>query len=138
MKKTIEIPLDLYQRLGKHAQGFETPASVIEKILEYYEKEKGCETTSSFETVQEIPMSLEIVYHPSDEEDFKEELLKKKIAYLVLHNVDGTREFKEWNAEKFQPHSSVNGNLRSGYLRGWKNKGIFKAEISTNKNDLTR
>ena len=84
-----------------------------------------------------MPLSLKIVYYPADEESFKQELLQKKIAYLLLHKLDGTKEIKEWNASNFQAHSSVNGNLRSGYLRNWKKKGIVKAEISTTKNDFS-
>lgn len=34
---TIELPDDLYQRLGKQVKGFETPAQVIERLLTAYE-----------------------------------------------------------------------------------------------------
>lgn len=137
MNKTIEIPVSLYQRLSSHAKGFETPATVIERLLNSFEGQKSTEPSLSLKKSVSLPISLEIVYYPTDEESFKQKLLQKKIAYLVLHKLDGTKEIKEWNASSFQPHSSVNGNLRSGYLRGWKNKGIVKAEISTDKNDLS-
>ena len=80
--------------------------------------------------------SLEIIYYPSGEINFKQVLLQTKKAYILLHKVDGTKELNEWNASRFSLNSDVNKNLRSGYLRGWKIKGIFKAEISTNKKDL--
>lgn len=138
MKQTIEISTNLYQRLGAHTSGFETPANVIERLLDYYEGiEENTKPTASVTPLGELPVSLEIVYYPSDEESFKHVLLQKKVAYLLLHKVDGTKDLKEWNASNFQPHSSVNGNLRSGYLRGWKNKGIVKAEISTDRSDLS-
>ena len=137
MKQSIEIPISLYQRLSSHAKGFETPATVIERLLNSFEGQKSTEPDLSVKQTASLPISLEIVYYPTDEESFKQKLLQKKIAYLLLHKLDGTKEIKEWNASNFQPHSSVNGNLRSGYLRGWKNKGIVKAEISTNKNDLS-
>jgi hypothetical protein len=137
MSQTIRIPANLYQRLSLHAKGFETPANVIEKILNFYEAEQGVESTSNVEPVINAPVSLEIIYYPSDEHSFKQALLQTKRAYIMLHKVDGTTELKEWNATRFDVNSDVNGNLRSGYLRGWKNKGIFKAEISTNQHDVT-
>ncbi len=136
MNQTIEIPTSLYQRLSSHAEGFETPALVIERLLNSFEGQKSTKPTVTVNKSVSMPTSLKIVYYPTDEESFKQELLQKKIAYILLHKLDGTNEIREWNANNFQPHSSVNGNLRSGYLRGWKNKGIVKAELSTNKNDL--
>ena len=136
MNKSIEIPASLYQRLSSHAEGFETPATVIERLLNSFEGQEATEPTINIDKKVSLPISLEIIFYPNEEESFKKELLEKKIAYLLLHKIDGTKEIKEWSASNFQPHSSVSGNLRSGYLRGWKNKGIVKAEISTNKNDL--
>lgn len=37
MSRVIRIPVEIYTRLEKHAQGFDTPANVIEKLLDYYE-----------------------------------------------------------------------------------------------------
>lgn len=136
MKKTIEIPVALYQRLGSHAEGFEDPASVIERILDSYEDKQGIETTASVEDVVELQASLDVVYYPTDEESFKQLLLQKKVAYLLLHKLDGSKVIKEWNAINFTDRSSVNGNLRSGYLRDWKKKGIVKAEISTDRSNF--
>jgi hypothetical protein len=137
MSDVIRIPTNLYRRLSLHAKGFETPANVIEKMLNFYEDQKGLESTAKLESVSKVATSLEIIYYPSDERSFKQALLKTRKAYILLHIVDGTTELKEWNASDFGVNSDVNRNLRSGYLRGWKNKGIFKAEISTNKNNLT-
>ncbi len=136
MNKTIEIPAVLYQRLSAHAKGFETPAIVIERLLDSFEGRDIAESNITANTTISLPISLEIIYYPADEESFKRELLQKKIAYLLLHKLDGSKEIKEWKTTNFQPHSSVNGNLRSGYLRNWKKKGLVKVEISTNKNDF--
>jgi predicted CopG family antitoxin len=51
MSQVISIPENLYERLKKHAHGFDTPANVIEKILNYYERH--CE--ESTEISQEQP-----------------------------------------------------------------------------------
>lgn len=133
MKQTIEIPVGLYQRLGSHAVGFEDPSRVIERILDAYEDYRGIKSLVSLKTVTEMPTSLEIVYYPSNEENFKRLLLQIKVAYLLLHKLDGSKEIKEWNAINFSESSSVNSNLRSGYLRDWRKKGIVKAEISTDR-----
>lgn len=37
MSKVIRIPNDLHQRLASYAEGFDTPANVIERILNQYE-----------------------------------------------------------------------------------------------------
>ena len=137
MNQTIEISASLYQRLGAHAEGFETPAAVIEKLLNSFEVQEPQGLTQNLKKTINMPLSLKIIYYPADEESFKQELLQKQIAYLLLHKLDGTKEIKEWNASNFQANSSVNGNLRSGYLRDWKKKGIVKAEISTTKNDFS-
>jgi hypothetical protein len=38
MSPVIRIPDQLYSRLEKHAQGFATPATVIERLLDHFEK----------------------------------------------------------------------------------------------------
>jgi hypothetical protein len=37
MHKTIELPLNIFARLEKHASGFDTPANVITNLLDFYE-----------------------------------------------------------------------------------------------------
>ncbi len=139
MSQVIRIPENLYDRLEKYAHGFDTPANVIEKILNYYEKH--CEEHPEIPQKQpdqsiNLPTSLEIIYHPGGENIFKKALLEKKQAYICLYKIDGTSEINIWNASKFSPHSDVNNNLRSGYLRNWKKKGIFKAVIAIDKTDI--
>lgn len=136
MSQVIRISASLYKRLGMHAKGFETPSSVIEKLLNFYEEQKGINSVVDLKTSGNTPTSLEIIYYPHGEANFKKVFLQTKKAYILIHKMDGTTEFKEWNASNFGTNSTVNGNLRSGYLRGWKDKGIFKVEISTNKNNL--
>ena len=136
MGQVIRISTNIYQRLGRHAKGFETPSSVIEKILNFYEEQKGINSAVNLKDLDNTPTSLEIIYYPPGKDNFKEAFLKTKKAYILIHKMDGTTELKEWNASKFGFNSSVDGNLRGGRLREWKEKGIFKAEISINKNDL--
>ncbi len=44
MSQVIRIPQHVYKRLGSHAVGFDTPAGVIEKILDFYEANNIKET----------------------------------------------------------------------------------------------
>lgn len=37
MSQVIRVPTDIYSRLEQHAKGFDTPANVIEKLLNHYE-----------------------------------------------------------------------------------------------------
>jgi hypothetical protein len=38
MSQVIRIPADVYSLLEKHANGFDTPVSVIERVLDFYER----------------------------------------------------------------------------------------------------
>ena len=135
MSQVIRISDDLYKRLETHASGFDTPSNVIETILNAYE---GVSPIPSISHTQEIKPSnsLDIVYLERSEEEFKQQLLANKKAYIKLFYTNGTSEIKEWKVHRFSAEPGVNGNLRSGYLRGWKEKGIFKAELSINRNEI--
>ncbi len=37
MSRVIRIPANVYSRIEQHAKGFDTPANVIENLLNYYE-----------------------------------------------------------------------------------------------------
>lgn len=136
MSQVIRIPDDLYKRLEKHASGFDTPANVIERVLDAYEGIDKREGPRESSQVRKPATKLEIEYFADSEESFKEQLLSTKVAYIKLHYTDGESEIKEWNASRFTKDSRVDGNLRSGYLRGWKERGIYKAELSVNRDDF--
>jgi len=141
MCPVIRIPDDLYRRLERHANGFDTPSNVIEKLLNVYEGagEEGPKTPAEDNNIQAFvaPSSLEILYHPGPEETFKERFLESKLAYIKLYYTDGTTKDKVWKAGRFSESSSVKGNLLSGYLRGWRDKGIFKAELVIDLEDIS-
>ena len=68
MSQVIRIPINLYERLKNHAQGFDRPSDIIERILDYYEK-----NTENYPNILEKEAkkyidkssSLEIIYHPA-------------------------------------------------------------------------
>lgn len=130
MSQVIRISDDLFKRLETHATGFVTPSNVIEKLLNFYEGKESKEKAQS-------ASSLEIIYPDGSEELFKTELLEKKKAFVKLIYTNETSDIKEWNASKsFSKDSNVAGNLRSGILRNWKKKGIYKAELSFKNGEL--
>ena len=140
MSQVIRIPEPLYKRLESYAQGFDTPANVIERILNYYEANSDKAQKNVLKPKKEIrkhASNLEIIFYPEGVDAFKQALLKNKQAYVRLFKVDGTEEVKVWNASKFTTDSDINGNLRSGYLRSWKTKGIYKAVVAINEKDIT-
>lgn len=47
MSQVIRIPESLYKRLESHAIGFDTPAGVLERILDFYETHHSNITTSN-------------------------------------------------------------------------------------------
>lgn len=140
MSQVIRISDNLYKRLEAHASGFDTPSNVIEIVLNAYEaNNSSTQIDSDFSLAGEIqPASnLDIVYPSESEKVFKQELLVSKKAYIKLYYTNDSTEIKEWNALRFSVTSSVDGNLRSGFLRGWKKRGIFKARLAINRNEIT-
>lgn len=140
MSQVVRISDRLYKRLEEHATGFDTPSNVIERILNFYEELDGSTqgelNDQPTDERIEPAKKLEILYFPTSEDEFKQQLLTSKLAYIKLHYTNGQTEVKEWNASRFTPKSRVDGNLRSGYLRGWKERGIYKAELSVNRDDI--
>lgn len=137
MSQVIRIPSELYKRLEKHAVGFASPASVIERLLDYYES-TGLDVLPVTDLpAEELPTKVNVVLYPQDEETFKTLFLETQVAWVLLHKTDGSNELKQWTMRGFTSTSSVLGNLRSGYLRDWKKKGIVKAEVAINKHDLS-
>ena len=151
MDKTITIPEELYTRLGQQVQGFETPADVIARLLDIVEGSEAGPSISSA-TKQEVAESslqkhevkplvfgkLPINFYPEDLRVFKRELLQRRGAWVLLHMQDGSHELRQWNAHRFSESSDVLGNLRSGYLRGWREKGIVQADVAIERDDLER
>ena len=192
MNKSIEIPQTLYDRLATHSKGFDTPASVIERLVDFYEQHNepsgatpttpshASGTSNSTSPVvreygklqvdffppdlrqfNELPDAtpatpqhasgtntstkpivreygkLQIDFFPPDLRQFKAFLLRSKQAWVLLHRSDGSKDLHLWNASRFTEKSDVLGNLRSGYLRGWRDKGIVKAEIAIEKSELS-
>lgn len=112
--------------------GFDSPSAVIERLLDFYESKPE----KNYPTPQVVRLRKpELIFYPSEDE-FKENLLEQKRALVSLHKSNGTREIVEWKATRFSSNSSLRGNLWSGLLRNWETKGIIKAELSVNMNDL--
>ena len=140
MPPVIRLSDEIYTRLEKHASGFSSPSSVVEKLLNHYENKPPIEHVISNDknnVTTTMPIRLEICYFPENsEKKFKEQLLKVRVAHIKMYYIDGTTKINEWLASRMKDSSSVDVNLRSGYFREWKKKGIYKAEISTDISDL--
>lgn len=120
----IRVTDELYRRLEAKAQGFDTPSSVIERLLDAAE---GYTTSKPSTTLSEASRpSLE--FYP-DETTFKAHLASQKPGKVVLHYANGREEERTWHAQRFTENSNLRGNIWSGYLRGWREEGIVKAEF---------
>ena len=142
MTHQITVTTAVFKRLESLAKGFDTPDQVIERLLDSYEK-TGDQDSNFISQKPNTPLpspplnlQLEIKYFPEDELEFKRLLLANKQAYVVIHKLNDSKEQKVWKALSFNENSSVKGNLLSGYLRGWRDKGIYKAEVAINKEDV--
>lgn len=119
MPKMISVSDDIYRKLEALAVGFDTPERVIERLLDSAE-ENGAAFSGNKPSLTFVP----------DESAFKNELIARKKAQVILHLKNGERDVLHWNASRFQPSSNLRANLWSGILRNWKNKGIVSAELS--------
>lgn len=126
MSQVIRISDQLFKRLEKYAKGFDTPAKVIEKILDEYE---GVESAESRQDVIQPSNNLELIFSEGSEEDFKSTFLNSGLATVEIFYTNGSTEVYQWRKNNFTENSSAKGNLMSGRLRGWKEKGITKAII---------
>ncbi|WP_225181359.1 hypothetical protein [Pectobacterium aroidearum] len=122
--RKIEISQKTFNRLAKHATGFDTPENVINRLLDKQETE--------------FSQRPELTFKPEDEELFKQELIRTRYATVELYKADGSKEEGEWNARSISELSSIRSNLWSGYLRNWKEKGIVRAifTVKENKNEI--
>jgi len=138
MSQVIRISDQLYKRLEAYASGFSTPSAVIETILDASEKANlSIDTHHTSQNLKISPSNrLDIIYLEGSEEAFKQELLLNKKAYVKIFYNNNTSEIKEWDASSFTNDSKVDGNLRSGYLRSWKKRGIIKAELTTKQSNF--
>jgi len=141
MEKQITISTNLYKRLETHAVGFDTPQDVMVRILDYYESSSGQTVNNVLpKPIVVTPvrsLQLEISLIPNNESEFKKLMVERKLAWVKIFKLDGTEDIKLWKVQAFTNDSDLKGNLRSGYLRGWKEKGIYKAVLAINEEDLT-
>lgn len=78
---------------------------------------------------------VEYEFHPSDEREFKSQLLQNKYAHVKIFYQDGREEYKAWNASKFTENSNLRGNINS---KTWfrqdyvQRQGVVKAIFSIN------
>ena len=132
----IRIPASLCRRLEFHAQGVDTPVGIIIKSLDCFEKHIAG-YSPPLANPEDLTSNLDVEFSPSDEEVFKRLLVVYKHAWVLIQKDDGTRELKEWNAQRFTEASHLRRNLRSGCLRNWRENGIVRATVAINKCDIT-
>jgi hypothetical protein len=72
MSDVIRVPPYLYKRLESHASGFDSPANVIEKILDFYERNhhKTSKSTESYRTSHEPSVQKSYTSAPRATETF--------------------------------------------------------------------
>ncbi len=126
----IHVSSKVYERLKGLAEPFETPTDCLQRLLD---KHYGNSAGDGARRRARMPMPQSrpvLVFIPADEDEFKSKLIKRKQARVVLHKSDGSTDSLTWTADRFGKSSGLRANLWSGYLRGWKEKGIVKAEFT--------
>ncbi len=131
MCPVIRVSDNVYKKLGSLVIGFETPESVIIRLLK--------QTGHTIEEKEKIISEniLPIILNPSDENVFKKLLLLKKNAIIKIIYNNGKVVERVWKANRISPESNVIGNLRSRpeFRQGeWQRRKISKVEVSIDKN----
>lgn len=124
----LRVSQGLYSRLEAHAKGFDTPAQVIERILNAFEGNNPSITTTLSETEQVATSPPKLSFYPSEEE-FRLALLTGHKNRVLIRYQDGTVCTKSWHTSRFSQRSNLRGNIWSGILRGWKTQDIIAAEF---------
>ena len=87
-------------------------------------------TTSKGNRHRALP---DIIFYPSDEEQFKNELLRTKKAHFVLTYQSGVIKTSPWMADRFDITSNLRANIQSKPF--WRKKtqdGLLKVEVYIN------
>lgn len=130
MSPVIRISDELYKKLEKLAVGFDTPTSVIERLVNVHGSTNMPEEVWVKSKKPKDQKKPELIFYPNDENIFKSLLIKHKKASVVLYTKEGKSENHVWRASRIKASSNLRGNIWSGYLRDWKERGITKAEFS--------
>jgi len=112
----IDVSEKTFERLSNLAKGFDTPDAVINRLID--------------EVTKKPEVKPVIFFNPENEGDFKTSLLETKLAEVCLFSANMKPSYSLWNADKFKDTSNLKANLWSGFLRGWKDKGITKIELT--------
>ena len=133
--KKIEVSYEVYKKLEALASGFDTPCDVIERLLNDYKVENSKPMGVAISKSTQRLLPPEVVFIPS-KHAFRQQLLEHKCAYIKLYYANGISDIKEWRALRFTENSHLGNNLNSGYLRGWKDKGIRKAILAIDRDAI--
>ena len=73
--------------------------------------------------------SIDLVFHPADEQEFKKKLLARGKAHFELTYDSGAVKLTPWNAKNFEETSNLRGNIQSKtFWRNGKKEGLVKVE----------
>lgn len=87
-------------------------------------------TTSKGNRHRALP---DIIFYPSDEEQFKNELLRTKKAHFVLSYQSGVIKTSPWMADRFDITSNLRANIQSKpFWRKKTQEGLLKVEVYIN------
>lgn len=64
-----------------------------------------------------------------NEAQCKYAIIAAGVATVRIYYADGDIANKRWHITQFGEDSSLSGNLKTGYLRYWRERGIVKAEV---------
>ena len=122
----FQISTPTYKCMESYALGFDdTSDKAIVRLLDLIENLNDTNTKT------QQPNKPELSFHHNSESEFEKELIKSKIAEVVIHYRDGSHKVNIWNAPHFDESSDLREHLWSEYLRGWEQEKIIKAELDT-------
>lgn len=122
-QKCLAKSLDALSGIGMYT------APVIAPAIKTDDVSKTTKTTVKSSTPAKKVGKIELVFYPSNEQQFKEELLKTKRAHFVLTYEMGIVKTTTWNADRFLPTSGLRANVETkSFWRNGKKEGLIKVE----------
>lgn len=129
LEKELQKTADMLMDMKRQLYGNNAPAT-LQKTASTNSIQKSCTTKNPTRSAGTGRLLTQLIFHPADEQQFKDELLKSQKAHFELTYTSGEVKKAPWNAKGFKHTSKLRGNIESKNF--WRNRlkdGLIKVEV---------